>query len=174
MRWIKKYNLTINILFWLLIIGIFSIIVLWKVNFDLIKAGINSLLPLASEEKVIIKTKPIIVKEVEEVEWYYFVATGYSANDSKQGTDNITATGSKVHEGVVAVDPNVIPLGTRVEIKGLGTFVAKDTGGKIKGNRIDVFFNSREEAKKFGRKGVWVRILEKDIELVDARQVIFH
>jgi len=102
----------------------------------------------------------VVVKEKEE--WFYFVATGYSANDPSQGTTNTTATGKKVYEGMIAVDPKIIPLGTKVEIKGIGIFVADDTGGKIKGNRIDVFFDSKEEAKKFGKKDVWIRIIDDD------------
>ncbi|MBC7332871.1 MAG: 3D domain-containing protein [Actinobacteria bacterium] len=168
MGWIKKYNLTINILFWLLAVCICSVIILWKVNPDLLKPGVDSIFHAMYENRVIVETRPVVVKEVEEVEWFYFIATGYSANDPNQGTDNTTATGSKTREGIVAVDPKIIPLGTRIEIKGMGTFVAGDTGGKIKGNRIDIFFSSKEEAKRFGKKGVWIRVLEKDIELAET------
>jgi 3D (Asp-Asp-Asp) domain-containing protein len=58
------------------------------------------------------------------------------------------------------VDPKVIPLGTRIEIKDMGIFVAEDTGGKIKGNRIDIYFDSKEEAKKFGIRGIWINIID--------------
>lgn len=50
----------------------------------------------------------------------------------------------------IAVDPTVIPYGTSVYIEGYGTYIAEDTGGAIKNNRIDVFFNSHTEALKFG------------------------
>ncbi len=86
------------------------------------------------------------IMEVEkEVEWYYFIASGYSANDSVQGTNNITATSKEIKEGMVAVDPKVIPLGTKIEIKDMGIFIAEDTGGKIKGNRIDIYFDTKKD-----------------------------
>jgi len=66
-----------------------------------------------------------------------------------------TATGVKATEGrTVAVDPRVIPLGWWVYIEGIGYRRAEDTGGAIKGNKIDVFFNSHTEAVRFGRKKV--------------------
>ena len=71
-------------------------------------------------------------------------ATGYCL----RGT---TATGLPVGPGVVAVDPTVIPLGTRMTIPGYGEGVAADTGGAIKGARIDVWLASCTEAAGFGR-----------------------
>lgn len=77
----------------------------------------------------------------------------------------ITATGMKACYGVVAVDPNVIPLGSKLYITSSdGSFVygyaiAADTGGAIKGNRIDLCYNSRAEALQFGRRNVLVYIL---------------
>jgi uncharacterized protein YabE (DUF348 family)/3D (Asp-Asp-Asp) domain-containing protein len=64
-----------------------------------------------------------------------------------------TAIGVKAAEGrTVAVDPSVIPLGWWVFIDGVGYRRAEDTGGAVKGNKIDVFFNSHAEAVQFGRK----------------------
>lgn len=71
-------------------------------------------------------------------------ATGYCL----KGT---TATGLPVGPGIVAVDPTVIPLGTRMSIPGYGDGVAADTGGAIKGNRIDVWLASCQDAATFGR-----------------------
>ncbi len=71
-------------------------------------------------------------------------ATGYCLT----GT---TATGLPVAPGVVAVDPTVIPLGTRMSIPGYGQGIAADTGGAIKGNRIDVWFASCQDALAFTR-----------------------
>ncbi|MBA7585584.1 hypothetical protein ES708_27568 [subsurface metagenome] len=105
------------------------------------------------------------VKEIMEVEWYYFIASGYSANDPAQGTNNITATGKEIKKGMVAVDPKAILLGTKIEIKDMGIFIAEDTGGKIKGNRIDIYFDTKKEAKEFGRKGIWVKIIDNSYEL---------
>lgn len=77
----------------------------------------------------------------------------------------ITATGMRAVYGVVAVDPNVIPLGTKLYVTSAdGSFVygcaiAADTGGAIKGNRIDLFYNTRGEALQFGRRNVVVYFL---------------
>jgi len=76
-------------------------------------------------------------------------------------TGSVTATGTVPAKGTVAVDPRVIPLGTRLYIEGYGFGVARDTGGEIKGNRLDVFFETREKALKWGRKEVKVTILRE-------------
>ena len=59
----------------------------------------------------------------------------------------------------IAVDPNVIPLGSKVYVHGYGTAIASDTGGAIKGNIIDVYFNSYSECIAWGRRNVTVDIL---------------
>jgi 3D (Asp-Asp-Asp) domain-containing protein len=71
-----------------------------------------------------------------------------------------TAIGMRATRGVVAVDPRVIPLGSRVYVEGYGAAIAGDTGGAIKGNRIDVCFPSRAEALRWGRRTVKVVVLE--------------
>ncbi|MEW6044992.1 MAG: 3D domain-containing protein [Bacillota bacterium] len=71
--------------------------------------------------------------------------------------DGVTATGTPVRWGVVAVDPQIIPLGSRVEIAGLGVFQAEDTGGAIKGSRIDIWMPSRGMALQWGRRTVTVK-----------------
>jgi uncharacterized protein YabE (DUF348 family) len=76
-------------------------------------------------------------------------------------TGNRTATGTWPVYGTVAVDPRMIPLGTPLYIEGYGFAVAADTGGAIKGNRVDVFLESRKNALKWGKKAVKVQILRK-------------
>lgn len=71
-----------------------------------------------------------------------------------------TASGSEVAVGLVAVDPSVIPLGTRLYIEGYGYAYAADTGGAIVGNRIDLFFDSEWQCNQWGRRTVKVYILE--------------
>lgn len=77
-----------------------------------------------------------------------------------------TASGTRARVGAVAVDPRVIPLGTKLYIESADDFptygfaVAEDTGGAIKGNRIDLFYNSRSQALRFGRRNVVVYVLE--------------
>lgn len=76
----------------------------------------------------------------------------------------LTATGLKpVHNpngiSTVAVDPNVIPLGSKVYVSGYGVAIASDTGGVIKGNIVDVYFNSLSECISWGRRQVEVTLL---------------
>lgn len=84
-------------------------------------------------------------------------ATAYLPSDGNGA--GITATGDVARRGIVAVDPNVIPLGTRVYIPGYGSAVAADTGGAIRGNKIDLCMESYGEAINFGRRPVEVYIL---------------
>jgi len=76
-----------------------------------------------------------------------------------RGSRGRTATGARVTFGVVAVDPRVIPLGTIVFVEGYGLALACDTGGAIKGKRIDLGYNSSHAANEFGRQHVRVHIL---------------
>lgn len=100
-------------------------------------------------------------------------ATAYSANYADTGKKpgspgfGITATGMRARRGVVAVDPRVIPLGTRLYIESMqrgvpdyGIALAGDTGGAIKGNKIDLFFNTSREVDNWGVRNVKVYILE--------------
>lgn len=69
-----------------------------------------------------------------------------------------TATGIPTGPGVVAVDPSVIPLGTRLTIPGYGAGVAADTGGAVQGNTIDVWFSTTAQALAWGRRTVTITI----------------
>ncbi|SDK59935.1 G5 and 3D domain-containing protein [Sediminibacillus albus] len=93
---------------------------------------------------------------------YYMHATAYSANCS--GCSGVTATGIDLHANpnakVIAVDPKVIPLGSKVWVEGYGTAIAGDTGGSIQGNRIDLHVSSPSEASRFGSKKVQVKVLD--------------
>lgn len=82
------------------------------------------------------------------------VATAYTH------TGNPTFTGVMPQRGTIAVDPNVIALGQEVYVEGYGYAIAQDTGGAIRGNKIDVFKDTREEAINWGRRTVKVYILE--------------
>ena len=84
-------------------------------------------------------------------------ATAYTAHDP--GNSGYTANGNRLVRGLVSVDPNVIPLGTRLYIEGYGYAVADDTGGAINGDRIDLGMDSRTEANNFGRQNVVVYVL---------------
>lgn len=73
---------------------------------------------------------------------------------------SLTKSGTLSRVGAIAVDPSVIPLGTKLYVEGYGYCVAEDTGGLIKGNRIDVYFNSEDECITWGVKNVTVYILD--------------
>lgn len=85
-------------------------------------------------------------------------ATAYST--AQPGLGRYTANGTDLHTNprVIAVDPSVIPLGTKVTVEGYGTYIAADTGGAIKGNRIDIHFSTVQECINFGRKNVKITI----------------
>ncbi len=85
------------------------------------------------------------------------VATGYTPGDP--GCTGITYTGTKASRGTIAVDPKVIPFGTKLYIPGYGYGVAADTGGAIKGNKIDLCYESRTEALNWGIKNITVYIV---------------
>ncbi|WP_346354922.1 3D domain-containing protein [Azotosporobacter soli] len=85
-------------------------------------------------------------------------ASAYSRFDA--GNSDYTCRGNLLRKGLVAVDPNVIPLGTRLYIPGYGYAIADDTGGAIRGNKIDLAFDSHEEAIQFGRQRITVNILD--------------
>jgi len=89
-------------------------------------------------------------------------ATAYGPDCA--GCSGVTATGMDVSSGtqkVIAVDPNVIPLGSRVWVEGYGEAIAADTGGAIKGNIIDVLVPSEAyAADNWGRRTVKVKILD--------------
>jgi 3D (Asp-Asp-Asp) domain-containing protein len=89
-------------------------------------------------------------------------ATAYDPGPGSCGPNctGRTATGMIARKGVIAVDPRVIPLGTRVFVDGYGPAIAADTGGAIKGNRIDVCFPTRREALQWGRRRVQIMILQ--------------
>ncbi|WP_042275660.1 3D domain-containing protein [[Clostridium] dakarense] len=81
------------------------------------------------------------------------VATAYTG-------DTITSTGTKPKWGTIAVDPSVIPYGTKVYIPQFGqTFIAEDCGGAIKGNKIDIFMNDESTVKNWGRKTIDIYIV---------------
>jgi len=96
---------------------------------------------------------------------YSMVSTAYTAGPESTGKKpgspgyGITASGMRVQPGVVSVDPRVIPLGTRLYVEGYGYSIAADTGGAIKGNKIDVYFEKLSDAYRWGRRTVNVYVL---------------
>ncbi|MGE5243031.1 MAG: 3D domain-containing protein [Betaproteobacteria bacterium] len=85
-----------------------------------------------------------------------FTATAYC-------TGRVTATGTTPREGIVAADPDVLPMGSRIRLTGLGRYsgiyVVRDTGSAIRGRRIDVYIRNCREAIRFGRRSARVSVL---------------
>jgi 3D (Asp-Asp-Asp) domain-containing protein len=102
----------------------------------------------------IIEERTMPREEPQEPEPMIFEATAYCY------TGNRTATGTWPSRGTIAVDPEVIPLGTRLHIEGYGEGIAEDTGGAIRGEIIDLYMLDRNEALSWGRRQVEVRIIE--------------
>jgi 3D (Asp-Asp-Asp) domain-containing protein len=86
-----------------------------------------------------------------------FEATAYSVEGQ-------TASGAQTRGGIVAADPKVLPIGSRIRVSGAGhydgEYTVKDTGREIKGREIDIYIANDGEAKRFGRKNVTVEVLE--------------
>lgn len=93
---------------------------------------------------------------------FYVSATAYTAFCN--GCSGVTRTGIDLRANpslkVIAVDPKVIPLGSKVHVEGYGNAIAGDTGGAIKGNKIDLFIADKSSAIAWGRKQVKITILE--------------
>ncbi|WP_042144042.1 3D domain-containing protein [Paucisalibacillus sp. EB02] len=146
---------------------------------DLILVGQELLIQEAEEHKVVAAAKSIqptevksstMTKEVKqekevkepEGKTLTVVATAYTAECD--GCSGITYTGINLNEDrnakVIAVDPNVIPLGSKVHVEGYGYAIAGDIGSAIKGNRIDIHVPTKEEAFNWGVREVKVTIVE--------------
>lgn len=95
-------------------------------------------------------------------------ATAYTSGPESTGKRpghpayGLTASGTRARPGqTIAVDPRVIPLGSKVYIDDLGEFIAEDTGGAIHGNRIDLYMESVDEALQWGVKQVEIHVTPK-------------
>ena len=112
------------------------------------------------------------IETLEKTAWKNFKATAYTTYENgdeyaSRIYGNLTASGTTVKQGrTIAVDRNLIPLGTKVEIQFPdeysymnGTFIAEDTGNAIKGNKIDVYFDSINVCNQFGIRDVKLRII---------------
>lgn len=141
------------------------------------KAAAEAAAKKAAEEKAAAEAKAQAEKEAAEEaakqeaaasssssvsgEVMYMESTAYSCNEGSIGGGYVTALGQNLQTNpmAVAVDPNVIPLGTRLYVEGYGEAIASDTGGAIKGNIIDVHFSDPSQLSAWGRRTVKVTIL---------------
>lgn len=130
----------------------------------------KNLLIQVQGEKGEIKTLLVeIEKRIREIqppgmtligEWDMTATAYYSGGGGING-NGITAIGLRARKGIVAIDPKVIPLGTKLYIPGYGEAFAGDTGGRIKGNKIDLAFDSLEECYRFGRRRIRVYLVQE-------------
>ena len=100
----------------------------------------------------IIEERTMPREEPQEPEPMIFEATAYT------WTGNQTATGTWPSRGTIAVDPAIIPLGTRLYVEGYGEGIAEDTGGAIQGEIIDLYMESEDECWAWGRRQVKVQV----------------
>lgn len=116
------------------------------------------------EEATQEETAPVsdIATEKEDGRTLTVRATAYCpCEECSEGYGTMTATGVTAKAGrTIAVDPKVIPYGTEVVIDG-HTYIAEDTGGFIKGNRIDIYFDSHSDALDFGVQELTIFVKEK-------------
>lgn len=119
-----------------------------------------------SQEKQKEETKPQVEKPQVEIKpetdksEVALAGTTMVVNSTAYSINGTTATGTQTRWGVIAVDPSVIPYGTKVYIPELDmTFIAEDTGGAIKGNKIDIYMPTTEQAIQWGRKDITIKIL---------------
>lgn len=116
-----------------------------------------------------VKTSSPTEEESDEYEVYNISAysnhvssTGKNKGDKGYG---ITKSGAITVEGVtVSADTRILPMGTRIYIEGIGERVVQDTGGAIKGKKLDLYFESEDDANNFGRQYLRVRIISKPNE----------
>jgi 3D (Asp-Asp-Asp) domain-containing protein len=106
------------------------------------------------------EVEPSLAKIEENENYMIMEATAYTKSIEEGTHRGITKSGTQVSRGTVAVDPRVIPLGTKLYVENYGYAVALDTGGAIKENRIDLYMETKDEAFEFGRKEVRVWIIE--------------
>ncbi|MGI6452655.1 MAG: 3D domain-containing protein [Syntrophomonadaceae bacterium] len=118
------------------------------ISSERIKEPVNQIIALGNINSVSRGGQALNFREAK-----IMVATAYTYTGSR------TATGTYPAVGSVAVDPSVIPLGTRLYIEGYGYGIACDTGAAIKGDRIDVFMEDRSQCLKWGKRTTKVYIL---------------
>lgn len=94
-------------------------------------------------------------------EYVAFTATAYCPCAQCCGkTNGITASGTKATAGRTVAMSSSYSFGTKVEIQGLGTYVVEDRGGAIQSNRIDIYFDTHQEALNFGRRTVYLKVIK--------------
>lgn len=119
---------------------------------------------LSKEEKILSRWKEKQAKlwDTLEVGKKFTVnASAYTAAADECGkSDGITASGLKVAEKRTLACPRELPFGTKLKIEGLGEYRCEDRGGAIKGNKIDIYVETKREAFAFGRQNLTAEIIQ--------------
>ena len=113
---------------------------------------VNSKLDNSSDNKKLVKTTAMVSASGRGASRGSFSATAYCLSGK-------TAMGHKVRRGIIAADPRVLRLGSTVRIAGggyAGEYLVSDTGGRIKGKKIDIWMPNCSEARRFGRRNVQI------------------
>ena len=112
----------------------------------------NQIIEQTNQSQVQITKENSENKNTKELAASSFRATAYCLKGR-------TATGGSVRRGIVAADPRVLPLGSRIQLSAgaySGTYMVADTGGAVKGRKLDIWMSSCVEAVRFGRRSVTV------------------
>ena len=112
------------------------------------------------EENIGDGAKNTEVEAVQPIVEEYVITAYCSCVKCCGKSDGITASGEKAVEGVTVAMNKTIPFGTKIYIDGVGERIVQDRGGAIKGNRIDLYFDSHQEALNFGRQTKQVTIIK--------------
>lgn len=127
---------------------------------DTVEQKEESEIPLEEKKEQVKNTDTTVESVKQNYQELVVEATAYTAYC--KGCSGITKTGINLRSNpklkVIAVDPKVIPLGSKVWVEGYGEAIAGDTGGAIKGNKIDVFIPSKTDAYTWGRKQVKIKV----------------
>ncbi|MGL5712674.1 MAG: 3D domain-containing protein [Paraclostridium sp.] len=137
-----------------------SFIVINAYNEEVIKNDIDLGITSQVENNIEIETAKA------KAEYYKSVGTKVDVEATAYTGDTITSTGTVPKWGTIAVDPEIIPYGTKIYIPYLDTvFVAEDCGSAIKGNKIDIFMDNSKSMNDWGRRNIEIYILDESIEI---------
>lgn len=111
-------------------------------------------------ERVMEKYRHLREKANLPQEPFIINASAYTAAADECGkSDGITASGMMVKEGETIACPPAFPFGTKLSIEGMGTYICEDRGGAIKGNHIDIYMETKQDAFHFGRKNLLAEVV---------------
>jgi 3D (Asp-Asp-Asp) domain-containing protein len=112
------------------------------------------------EENIIIETKKVPKNSNLPEGKFIINASAYTAAADECGkSDGITASGKKVKENETIACPKNFAFGTKINIEGYGTYICQDRGGAIKGNKIDIYMETKAQAFAFGRRNLVAEIV---------------